>query len=319
MGWVESPPYFCVATETVRDIAMEYINTPVASLPHHKLAKYVIGNQDFNALPESTEQSTGFVYKVEVYVDDFMSLVIPVTKAKTCHVVTAMMTGIRNVFPPNVDDSCNPISEKKLIQGERHYFTQKTLLGFDFDGVNKMIWLEGAKREKLLTLLKGWVQMGTQGMAGILFKEFEFTVAKIRYAFTCIPAGVGLLSPCNRVLRARQNYVFLNHNQRLLTTLEGCCTLLRESTWEPTKCRELTCGWSDFVGIVDASGQGVGGVIFGELTACTPTVFWWQWPEDVMANIKMFRNPGGTISNSDLEMAGLLLLWLVMEGVCSTF
>ncbi len=33
--------------------------------------------------------------------------------------------------------------------------------------------------------------------------------------------------------------------------------------------------------------------------ACTPTVFWWQWPEDVMANIKMFRNPGGTISNSD--------------------
>jgi hypothetical protein len=24
---------------------------------------------------------------------------------------------------------------------------------------------------------------------------------------------------------------------------------------------------------------------------CTPTVFRWQWPEDVMANIKTFRNP----------------------------
>jgi hypothetical protein len=55
MGWVESPPYFCAVTETVRDIATEYINIRVASLPHHKFTKYVIGNQDFNALPESTE------------------------------------------------------------------------------------------------------------------------------------------------------------------------------------------------------------------------------------------------------------------------
>ncbi len=118
MGWVESPPYFCAATETVRNIAMVYINTPVVSLPHHKFRKYVIGNQDFNEIPESMEQSTGSVYMVEVYVDDFMSLIISVLKAQLCHVATAMMLGIHNMFPPNVDDSCNPISEKKLIQGE---------------------------------------------------------------------------------------------------------------------------------------------------------------------------------------------------------
>jgi hypothetical protein len=28
------------------------------------------------------------------------------------------------------------------------------------------------------------------------------------------------------------------------------------------------------------------------------------------------ENPKGTITNSNLEMAGLLLLWLTMEGVC---
>ncbi len=146
MGWVESPPYFCAATETVTDIAMKYINTPVASLPHHKFTKYLIGDQNFDALLESAEQSTGFVYMVEVYIDNFMSLVIPISKAQLCHVATAVMTGIHDVFPPNVDNSCNPISEKKLIQREGHYSTQKTLLGFDFDGVKKMMWLEGAKR-----------------------------------------------------------------------------------------------------------------------------------------------------------------------------
>jgi hypothetical protein len=39
MGWVESPPYFCAATETVRDIAATYCNTPVGSLPPHKFIK----------------------------------------------------------------------------------------------------------------------------------------------------------------------------------------------------------------------------------------------------------------------------------------
>jgi hypothetical protein len=34
---------------------------------------------------------------------------------------------------------------------------RKTLLGFDFNGLAKTMWLEAAKRETLLTILKGWV------------------------------------------------------------------------------------------------------------------------------------------------------------------
>jgi hypothetical protein len=33
MGWVESPPYFCAASETARDVATEYCETSVGSLP----------------------------------------------------------------------------------------------------------------------------------------------------------------------------------------------------------------------------------------------------------------------------------------------
>ncbi len=50
MGWVESPPYFCAASETARDIATEYTNMPLGSLPTHKFAKYVIGGESFGAL-----------------------------------------------------------------------------------------------------------------------------------------------------------------------------------------------------------------------------------------------------------------------------
>ena len=46
----------------------------------------------------------------------------------------------------------------------------------------------------------------------------------------------------------------------------------------------------------------------GEEGACTPTVFRLDWPDD----IKEFFHKGN-ITNSDSEMAVLLMLWLVME------
>jgi hypothetical protein len=316
MGWVESPPYFCTATETARNVTTEYTDMPVGTLPQHKFEKYVICNADYDALPKTSIHNTGFVYMVEVYVNNFMSLVIPVSCDQLRHVTMAVMTGIHDVFPLDNNDSNDPILEKKLIKNKGQYSTQKTLLGFDFDGLSKTMRLEAAKREKLLTVLKGWVRLGRRGTVGIPFKEFETVTAKLRHAFTCIPTGVGLLLPCNRILKLQPPHVYLHQNVRVLNAIEGCQTLLRESTWEPTRCCELTCGWPNFIGIVDASSHGVGGVIFGELLGCTPTVFQWQWSEDICSKIITFENSQCTSTNSDLKMAGLLLLWLATEEVC---
>jgi hypothetical protein len=68
------------------------------------------------------------------------------------------MTGIHNVFPTNIIDSDDPISEKKLKKGEGQYSTLKMLLGFDFNGKQKTLWMEEGKQAKLLTTLKGWIR-----------------------------------------------------------------------------------------------------------------------------------------------------------------
>jgi hypothetical protein len=60
--------------------------------------------------------------------------------------------------------------------------------------------------------------------------------------------------------------------------------------------------------------HGVGGVILGELSDLPPTVVRLQWPEDISTDLVSFENPTGKINNSDLELAGLLLLWLCLEG-----
>jgi hypothetical protein len=140
MGWVESPPYFCAATKTARDIASTYCDTNVGSLTPHKFIHLVTGEDvDFSALPITSvgSASNDLHYALEVYMDDFMSIVIPTSQQQLQHVATAVMTGIHDVFPANIVDANNPISEKKLLKGEGQYSTSKTLLGFDFDGRQK--------------------------------------------------------------------------------------------------------------------------------------------------------------------------------------
>jgi hypothetical protein len=52
------------------------------------------------------------------------------------------MTGIHNVFPADIVNNDDPISEKKMLKGGGQYALIKTLLGFDFDGKQKTMWLE---------------------------------------------------------------------------------------------------------------------------------------------------------------------------------
>jgi hypothetical protein len=73
----------------------------------------------------------------------------------------------------------------------------------------------------------------------------------------------------------------------------------------------------DFVGVKYASLHGVGGIIVGHKKACHPTVFRLEWPADIkQAVLNTIAKKGRYLTNSDLELAGLLFLWLVIEDVC---
>jgi hypothetical protein len=60
MGWVESPPFFCTASETARDVAQDYCETKLGTLPNHKFTHYVIGNKAYDELPEKDDKENSF-------------------------------------------------------------------------------------------------------------------------------------------------------------------------------------------------------------------------------------------------------------------
>ncbi len=126
------------------------------------------------------------------------------------------------------------------------------------------------------------------------------------------------MSPCNQLLQKWPEIVYLHRNEPLFEAIKGMRTLLRESTTQPTRCKELVAGWPDYVGICDASSFGAGGIIIGKLSPCRPTVFRLQWPPDVTESVVSDRNRRGKLTNSDLKMVGLLLLWLMIEHVCES-
>jgi len=316
MGWVESPTYFCAASETARDVATQYIEHPVGTIPDHPFAHLAMTSDSINTIrPDS---SGSFKYLMEVYVDDFIPMASPTTKEQLRHIASAVMHGIHDVFPPAQTAADDPISAKKLAKLEGQWALRKDILGFTFDGECKTMILEEPKRRFLIDTLRRWTRTSSKGCTGIPFAEFLSVTQKIRHAFTAIPAGKGLLTPCNAIVRKRPAFIWLARNKPLRQAIQDCRTLLRESSSTPTTCRELVLGNSHYVGVKDASIEGVGGIIIGDTCACVPTVFRLPWPEDIKQQVrKTNAGQGGTLTNSDLEMAGLLLLFLVMEEVCT--
>ena len=315
MGWVESPPYFCAASETARDVAMQYIETKVGSLPQHKFESHAMSGEEVKQLPEKSDSK--LKYFLDVYVDDYVPMAIATSQEQVRQVARGVLHGIHDIFPADENDDNDPVSMKKLKKGEGTFALQKEILGFDFDGESKTMVLSHDKRVFLLAILHKWVRTFDRGKAGVPFPEFESVIAKTRHAFIAIPAGKGLMTPFNKLLQRRPDIVYFHRNKALQQALLGCQDLIRQSSKEPTPCRELVMGESDYVGVKDASIHGVGGVVVGHNKACVPTVFRMAWPQDIKDEVQKTNDKkGGKLTNSDLECAGLLLLWLVIEAVC---
>eukprot|EP00804_Cyclotella_cryptica_P015208 CCRYP_000735-RA/>CCRYP_000735-RA protein AED:0.27 eAED:0.27 QI:0/0/0/1/0/0/2/0/302 len=120
-------------------------------------------------------------------------------------------------------------------------------------------------------------------------------------------------SPPESPLPADKNRVSLKKGVH--QALEDFWWLASDLTSRPTRISELVPLLPGAEGQHDASGAGTGGVWFpgdsiptrGTLKPGTPIVWRLEWPQFVRDNLVSSSNPHGTISNSDLELAGGLI------------
>ena len=319
MGWVLSPPFFCAAAETARDIAASYVSEPVGSLPPHPLEDHLL--PEHFELPDtaslSGQQGHDFLQMIEVYVDDFIQMVQTKDPDTLRHCSRAVLHGIHSVFPPPAvtgHNGADPVSLKKLLAGEGLWEVRKEVLGWMLDGATRCIELAAKKQETILKELKVVLRM----RRGVPFKRLEKLVGKLRHASIGIPAGKYLFGPINRLMAIKPKRVFWNRAPAAREAFADWGQLIREAGREPTHVRELVPDVADYKGTLDASGEGAGGVWLPGNKELAPIVWRLEWPPEVRARLVTDKNRDGDITNSDLEMAAEVLGWLVLEAVVDT-
>jgi len=115
------------------------------------------------------------------------------TEAALIHFMQAILHGIHLVFPPpgpNDNPMDEPISLKKLQQGDGIWDTHKEILGWLFDGVTCCMQLPPDKTNKITNQLKQILQE-TQ----VQFGDLEKINSKLMHTSIGIPNGCRLLSP----------------------------------------------------------------------------------------------------------------------------
>ena len=336
MGWKFSLPYFSSGAETGRDIAQQNQSRPQAPHPFEHLTMAGISdieklhnearaehkrltqllqdpaNWTTDELPDMLEKLNALL---ESFVDDFIQAVQSTNPAVLLHYSRALLHGIHSVFPaapdPIGDPDDEPISLKKLTEGDGVWAFRKEILGWIFDGINRTIELPPGKLSKIKVSTKE--AMHRQGLPA---KALESLVGKLQHACLGIPNGKGLLGPLYKLLPsdhsplAKRRFIPIPKGSDAYNALQDLLTIMKVVANRPTNVAQLVPGWPHFAGFCDACKFGAGGVWLSGKDEIHPTVWRFRWPPSI---VDLFNRKKLTVN--DLEMAGLLLQYLVLEQV----
>jgi hypothetical protein len=140
IGWVESQPLFCAVTKLARDLTQHLIDNRVC-LPAHPLEDKI----SIKNVPLHAQMATP-TKLLQVYMDNFCNVVTQsLDESHVPMIRRALIHGVHAVLPePAVTGHQNrkdPLSKKKLEQGDGNFVSTKDMIGFTFDGIKRTIQL----------------------------------------------------------------------------------------------------------------------------------------------------------------------------------
>ena len=302
MGWCESPPLFCSASETGRDV-IESLLQGKTQLPPHAFEERMF---DPSTPYGSHQPNIDAVTLVEVYVDDYIGVTNDCSREHLTKVSRAMLHGIHAIFPPphvTGHNGGDPIAEKKIDKGEGIWATKKEILGWEFDGIEYTITLPSDKSRKIEKLTKQILKSKAAPL-----KRFQELAGKLQHASLAIHGGRGLFSPIYRATKGDPEFVTITKD--LKRTLEDWRALIQHMTRVPTPIQLLVPDLPSIVKYTDACNIGAGGVIVPGSRMVPHIVWQFEWPDDIK-QAKVL----GTLTINDLELAGMVLGWLTIDAL----
>jgi hypothetical protein len=307
MGWAESPAYFCAATETGRDIIHRAVESKI-ELPPHVFEEYMRPTK----LPKrSTKEDS--MSSISVYLDDFIGAVVENASGTLLGRVTrAALHGIHSIFPPpsitgHVGGK-DPISLKKLQKGDARWDSEKEILGFLVDGEAKTVRISDARATDIVAEIRKILKKKR-----VQLKRYRRIVGKLRHVALILPGTKGLFSPINKALKGDPLVIGLGKSSEVRAALLDLATMVTSLASRPTHVKELIPDNDHYYGYCDACATGAGGVWFSGERGIEPIVWRVEFENAIACQVVSDDNPHGRLTNSDLEMAAVLLQYMVLQ------
>jgi hypothetical protein len=322
MGWVDSPQYLCAISETIADITNDRLSHgPLAAEPHRldeladtppKPVQRHPAKPPPSIRPPEIRSCGPFQLPLN-YVDVFMDDFILVTQLQNPDRLSARRTlfncidqVLRPLHPSDNPFRKEPNSIKKLAQGDACWSTQKVVLGWLIDTTRRTIELPPHRVDRLDHILSSF----TKTQRRTSRRKWQQLIGELRSMVLAIPGGRGLFSQLQSVLTYPGN---AKPSDRLRLTravhdqLDDFRFLAQELSSRPTRWGELVDSDPVFIGAVDASGIGMGGVWFHYANHTAPLLWRSRFDPAITNNLVSATNKQGAITNSDLEQTGLVL------------
>lgn len=170
MGWVESPPYFTSVTETACDLLNAALRRWDPPLPHRLETLAATPPATTTQVPTSSTVAAAAWQMARMgsptlqtpplaYVDDFI-LAAQTTRHQRRVMCTALHSidrVLRPLSPADRSSRKEPVSVKKLRQGDACWSTRKVVLGWDLDTVAGTLCLPPHRLDRLYALLDAFL------------------------------------------------------------------------------------------------------------------------------------------------------------------
>ena len=245
------------------------------------------------------------VCTTDIYMDDYICAIQGSPKARLNH-LRRLLHAIDAVFRP-VDSADSPLrkhvpSIKKFLAGDAHLSTRKVVLGWIIDTVRQTLELPPHRIERLHSIFES-----LRGRTRVSESTWHKVLGELRSMSIGIPGSRGLFSLLQEGLRHTDKHrIRITPEMRdQLSDFEHLASTLSD---RPTELAELVPDHPIALGPHDASGVGMGGAWLPATTDShiAPTIWRAQFPADIQRRLVSHSNPHGDITNSDLELAGLL-------------
>jgi hypothetical protein len=320
MGWIKSPQYLCAVTETIADMANVLFGQGQLATGTHRLddladshphiASSFAAGPAIASMPPPTVRSQGPLQRrtnlVDVYMDDFILLSqLPKIQCQASRrtVFECNDSVLRPLSHSDNPRRKEPNSTKKLAQEDAAWATRKVILGWSFDTINRTIELPCHRFERLHAILSSFPRHQRRTSR----QKWQRLVGELRSMVIAIPGGRGLFSQLQSVITYdsdpkpsdRLRLSAAVHDQ-----LDDFRFLAAFLLARPTRWGELVDSDPRFLGTVDASGAGMGGVWLDPASRRAPLLWRFSLPTAVRSRLVSSSNPSGDLTNSDFEHLG---------------